>query len=229
MSRAHEESHDWLLIPLAGSSLVLASLFVLFGAEVMSGSLATLDFAVRRWTMDGREPLLIRFFRGVSFLGDKGPLIVLAIAIGWRLFPARRWWIPLVVLCAMASAAFVDWLKDSYQVIRPDTGRRTASSHSFPSGHASGSTAMSLFVAYLAFRSRVHPLLFAAVSALFVTLVGVSRIYLDRHWASDVVGGWVAGAMIGTTFCAAFEWIMRHQRLSSVRRKPPSPEGSTRI
>ena len=34
------------------------------------------------------------------------------------------------------------------------------------------------------------------VSALFVVLVGPSRIYLGDHWASDVLGGYLLGGLL---------------------------------
>jgi undecaprenyl-diphosphatase len=35
-----------------------------------------------------------------------------------------------------------------------------------------------------------------AVAFVAPLLIGVSRLYLDVHWATDVIGGWVAGVVI---------------------------------
>lgn len=210
MSSDEFHAPDWLLLVLAVGCALLATVFVLFGTVVLDGELVAFDEAVRRWTMEGRHPLLIRFWEGITFLGDKPAMTALAILAGWRVFPRRRWWVPLLVLCAFTSTAFVDWLKETYQVVRPETGRRVSSSLSFPSGHASGAAAMAVLVAYMAARHRVHAWLFAGGGAVFLVLVGVSRIYLDRHWASDVAAGWVVGAAIGGAFCFVYEWLLRH-------------------
>ena len=204
--------HDWLLLILAFSCVALAILFVTVGAHVLEGALSPMDQAVRRWTMDGRRDTLIRLYTAISFIGDKTPLTILCIAIGWFLIPGKRWWVPLLVLCALGTTAFVDWLKATYAVIRPETGILTSSSHSFPSGHTSGTAAISYFFAYIAIRNRVRPLLFAAGAVTLTLLVGLSRVYLDEHWSSDVVGGWMVGTAIAAAFSAVYEWILRHQR-----------------
>ena len=47
------------------------------------------------------------------------------------------------------------------------------------------------------------------VSVVVVLLVGVSRVYLDVHWTSDVLGGWVVGAAFGIGCCALYEFLTR--------------------
>jgi membrane-associated phospholipid phosphatase len=48
--------------------------------------------------------------------------------------------------------------------------------------------------------TRCWRILLLVVSALFVALVGPSRIYLGAHWASDVLGSYlIGGALLGIT------------------------------
>lgn len=213
MARHHaRHPHDWLLLVLAFSALAMAILFVTVGANVIGGILEPVNQSVRRWVMEDRKPLLIHLYTAISFVGDKTPLTILCVAAGWFLIPGKRWWVPLVVLCALGTMVLVDWLKATYAVVRPETGLLTSKSHSFPSGHTSGTAAIAFFFAYVAIRNNVKPFAFAAGALLLTVLVGVSRVYLDEHWSSDVVGGWVVGAAIAAAFSAVYEWLLRHQR-----------------
>jgi len=64
---------------------------------------------------------------------------------------------------------------------------------SYPSGH----TALA-FSAATVLSSYYHEKTWVAVTSYsLATLVGVSRIYDDKHWASDVLGGAVLGFAIG--------------------------------
>jgi membrane-associated phospholipid phosphatase len=72
---------------------------------------------------------------------------------------------------------------------------------SFPSGHASVTTATACTIAYAA-RDRGAPSAYVVSTALVLsTFVGLSRILLDKHWATDVIAGWLVGLGIasGTT------------------------------
>lgn len=220
--------HDWLLLVLAFGALLLGALFVTVGAYVLGGMLAPLDQALREWTMEGRSTWGIRLATAVSFVGDKAPLAILCAIVGWLIIPGRRWWVLLLALCAVSAGLFVDWLKATYAVIRPEGGLLTSESHSYPSGHASGTAAIALFFAYAALRHHARARVVVPVAMVLTVLVGLSRVYLDEHWGSDVVGGWMVGTAIALAFAAAYEWVLRHQGVNAANRNEPSAPGSTR-
>ncbi len=72
-------------------------------------------------------------------------------------------------------------------------------SYSFPSGHAYGTV---LVGALLVFIMSDYGVSNMAIGALLVTasivLTGVSRVYLGAHYPSDVIGGWILGAIVIT-------------------------------
>ncbi len=87
----------------------------------------------------------------------------------------------LLVLAEGMNAGMVHGLKNMINEPRPDGGPR-----SFPSGH----TANAFLGAHLAFKEFKDSNRWIAWSGYTVaTFVGISRLYNNRHWLSDVIAG----------------------------------------
>ena len=66
--------------------------------------------------------------------------------------------------------------------------------YSFPSGHSMASTAFYGLMIYLVFKNvknKTAKTIICALLGLLIILIGMSRIYLGVHYASDVIAGFV--------------------------------------
>ena len=213
---SEHERADWLLPLLFIACLVLAAVFATMGARVHAGDLSGVDQAVRRFVLGLRSTPADVVFEALTFLGNKYMAPVAAI-IAWRVSGRNLTVGALVLLTGFVSAEFVHVLKAFFVVVRPERGILERDSSSFPSGHASGSAAIVVFLS-VAVRHQRNARLVAICGALFAVLVSMSRVYLDHHWFSDVIGGTVIGGAIGLGFNALYEWYLRRQARSAGAR-----------
>lgn len=106
------------------------------------------------------------------------------LALGW-------------VAAVAGNGALNTSLKQVFARIRPlhDDAFAVAQGFSFPSGHSSGSVVVYGMLAYLATRwlpPRWHPALVAATVGVIFS-IGISRIMLRVHFATDVMAGFASG------------------------------------
>lgn len=195
-----------LLLPLAG--------FVMLAEEIHEAEALHFDDALL-WRMRGlASPPLDAFFVLVSKLGYQWgviPLDVLVVALlAWQ----RHWRNALFAATAFVGSAVLNLgSKQLFQRERPSLWESIApeSTFSFPSGHAMGSMTLAATVVFLAWPTRWRwPALLGA--ALFVPLVGLSRVHLGVHYPSDILGGW----------CAALVWVCGVHALMYRRRWSPA-------
>lgn len=137
-----------------------------------------------------------------SFLTGDWRAIVLAAAGGlviWRWVGRRE---AALVLTTWLSAPVHSVIKLAVDRPRPtpDLVRvlEDAPGNSFPSGHAFFALAFWGLLAYFActrLQSKPLRLLAACVCGIIVILIGTSRVYLGVHWPSDIMGGYLFGAL----------------------------------
>ncbi|MGO4987169.1 MAG: phosphatase PAP2 family protein [Gallicola sp.] len=113
-----------------------------------------------------------------------------------------KWLIPLnLVLSAIINTS----LKYLIQRPRPEGYRLIEQGgFSFPSGHSMSSMAFYGFLIYLVHKkvkNEKKSKIYTAVFSILIILIGLSRIYLGVHYASDVLAGFSVGLSYLIVFC----------------------------
>ena len=101
----------------------------------------------------------------------------------------------LLMLITFSGRAMVELQKFAFARARPDAEGHLVAVHSlsFPSGHAANSMLVCLAIALLAAPPARRGWA-VALALLLSLLIGLTRLVLDVHWPSDLVGGWAFGA-----------------------------------
>jgi undecaprenyl-diphosphatase len=137
--------------------------------------------------------LLITHFGSTEFALT---LTVFAVLI---LATLRHWHGAVALAVSVATTqAVVQIIKLTMSRPRPGTSIVDAHGFSFPSAHAATSVALYLTVALIAARASKGALRVAIVGATAALLiaVGASRVYLGAHYPTDVLAGWLTGAIL---------------------------------
>ena len=184
----------------------------------------SVDRAVWEFFVD--NPFLTGPAGFVTRLGVSPVLLPLAAVFGavvWRSTRAAHESV-LPFVSVYVTAVVVSSLKDWTDVPRPprDEWLAAAGSASFPSGHA-GSTTAFLTATYLVV-ARVFPEHRRAALNLAVggsLLMGWTRLALNVHWLSDVVGGVVVGVAVTFAVTRVLDGV--RSRRGSRPRTPGAP------
>ena len=155
-------------------------------------------------------------------LGLPGGYIAAAYLLAGSLRKRRRPGGPAIVTAAWAGWLLHRAIKVVYRRERPLRVGRSRRTESYPSGHTTGTTALSITAARVLARegliSRNAAVALAAVPPL---LMGTYRVLADDHWATDVVGGWLVGAAIALICDAALGEMRTPKVLEALRRRGP--------
>jgi membrane-associated phospholipid phosphatase len=152
-----------------------------------------LDYGTRSWVRLLRYEALQLPMELVTSLGDRvGLIAMIALAVPILWWVDRRWAVALPVL--MAGAGALQWLAKT----AAGRARPNLAPWGFPSGHVLSLVVffglMIYLIATAPSRRRRWRMLACLVAAVPVVVVAFSRLYLDKHWLSDLAGGLTIGA-----------------------------------
>jgi membrane-associated phospholipid phosphatase len=187
---------------------VLALQLALFGLLtwfVHVHPILPLDIAITRLIQQNQAPWLRITMLAISYPGSS-PLLPVLVILTAVVFWAMGVRLEAVFVAGLSTVSLLLNLLIKVQVGRPrPTGHlvhiiQMAKDYSFPSGHVMA------YIAYWGLLFAFGIILFEGrhwwrtallvTSAAFVVLIGLSRIYLGDHWASDVLGAYLIGGVL---------------------------------
>ena len=147
-----------------------------------------------------RAPWLDRAMKTTTKLGETRSALYGLCFFAFFGTPAGQVTAKLAGVSVLASGLIAGGLKWVTQRERPEPMQDHRHNTSFPSQHASGAAAVAVLVA------RRHPRLAWWVWALALVM-GLSRIYLGRHFPSDVLSGFLLGAISSWLVLRGERWF----------------------
>jgi undecaprenyl-diphosphatase len=208
-----------LLIITIGANLLLLTKFT--QKVINEKAFIDMDNAVARKLFAIRTDAVVNFFYWFTQIGRVEVVTFLVIAViiisWWR--KSTHFIIP--VLVSVLGSSFSMFLgKRIFKVMRPhELSFYQIDNYSFPSGHSAIAVAFYGLLFYFfirhnySFKIRITLITAAAV---FILLIGFSRLYLCVHYLSDVLAGFLLGGLWLLLSISILEW----EQYLRLKKKP---------
>ena len=176
------------------------------------------DLKITQELREENNPVFSLVMEGVSAIGETftGILMIGAATVfflirlqwleaGFTLFTASNFVITAILKLFIARP------RPPYYLPNPSDTFPLIDQYSYPSGHVLFFVVFFGFIAYLAWIHQTGPVrkTSIAVCGALLLLIGPSRVYLGAHWASDVLGSYIIGALLLLFIILGFQLTLR--------------------
>ena len=150
--------------------------------------------------MSIRTPARTSFFKAITMLGNPEVVVALAIVIcAFLLYKKQKDYLWGFIVGTGAAEGITYVAKIVFHRARPPYGLIIETDYSFPSGHATIAVALYGFILFYIITklqtSTVIKILAWTIITAVILLIGISRLYLGVHYLSDVLVGYMVGAI----------------------------------
>ena len=180
------------------TAVLAAAAFLALAFAVSQGHTVSLDSTIREFAYSHSSSQLTGLFEVISFTGKLWFLVALgSIVTAGFLYWRKYRWAALFLITMGGEIMLETGSKALFARARPEPffGLPPAESYSFPSGHALGSLCFYGILAMLiSSRSDTHRRRWiVSLAAVWILLIGFSRVYLGMHYPTDVLAGYLLG------------------------------------
>jgi undecaprenyl-diphosphatase len=177
--------------------MVATALFAKIAEDVVTGDpLVVVDSMITIWIRKHRSASFTKLMWIATGAADPYMLASISTVVGILLFWKRAKYWGLALLLTVPGGLLLNLLlKTMFRRPRPEFNP-LLTGYSFPSGHAMSAMLMYGFWAayvFLQWRSWFWRLVVVVASCLLILLVAMSRVYIEAHYLSDVLGAIAAG------------------------------------
>jgi undecaprenyl-diphosphatase len=197
-----------------GALVMIAGAFAVLTFLVKTTPSFAIDLQITRAIQSINFPFFASLMSMVSWPGF-GPqaVIITGLVILVIYVLGLHWEAVMALIAAILSTSINILAKDLVQRPRPLASSVNViailNSYSFPSGHVMYYLGFLGFIGFLVFslmKPSVKRSFFLLLIGIPVILVGVSRIFLGQHWASDVLGSYLLGSLTLVATVMFYRW-----------------------
>lgn len=188
------------LVLTIGSLLVAVWLLYLVIPLALQTPLNHFDASVIGYFSAHRSPTLVQWMNYISFLGSSAFLLpAYLVCIGWLTRKKQHRSAIEMAIVGVSSTVVMFSLKQFFERHRPaDPVITGVGGFSFPSGHALSGFIFCTLIGEMIYRQpwkRSTKAIFIVILALVSLLIALSRVVLNVHYATDVIGGICLGCI----------------------------------
>ncbi len=197
-----------------GAVIGAAVVFLILAALAKTAAYFTFDVTITRAVQAFSPDWFGALMVALSWIGFAPQAYAITLLILVFLYASGLKWETAAAFCGVISSAALGFgIKVLIDRPRPSADLVNVISqlqdNSFPSGHVLFFTVFFgfvLFLAYALFKHSWRRTLLLAVLGALVALIGLSRIYLGQHWASDVIAAYLLGSVWLTFTILFYRW-----------------------
>lgn len=177
--------------------IILLSLFVILTICVLLDVTGVIDYNIYNLLSTNNVEFLTACANVVTSFASSQVIIIITLILIFLLNTNHQR--IFVIINTLISAGIIILSKNIFLRERPLIGSQILSSYSFPSGHSLIATTYYGFLIYLLRRSRCKEEI-KTIGTTFLTtlivLICLSRLILNVHYLTDVIGGVILGVVI---------------------------------
>lgn len=178
--------------------IILSILFIIDLILVLTNNVSFLDSAIYKFIISFKSNILTNIFKAISFLSSTKVIIVFNVILAIIVLINKKTNLLLITISSISSGVINNLVKYIIKRDRPfGIALVKENFYSFPSGHTMISILFYGMIIYKLIESNFkYRKILVSLISVYILSVGISRIYLGVHYASDVIGGYLLAGII---------------------------------
>lgn len=191
-------------------STILLIIFLIIGFYLITIENNIIDQSIYNTIIKLKSDISTQLFKIITFFASIRFMIIISIIILLIKKIKNR---HLIIINILSDVILNLFLKNIFKRTRPlDIMLIKEKGYSFPSGHTMIATIFYGFIIYLIAKSNISKnikIITITSLTILILLIGISRIYLGVHYATDVIGGY----LISISYLILFIHIINKKEL----------------